>query len=63
MAYKNPIPHFGGKRYRVQMIFNFENWTERKDAASSILEHINKHPKVIEQCLADITPPKEYEKE
>ena len=40
--YKNPVPHFGGKRYAIQIVFDFTEWTEKEDAKKAFEEWIGK---------------------
>lgn len=42
MAYQNPVPHLGGKKFNVNMTFDFEDWTDIEDAKLSIEEYIEK---------------------
>lgn len=59
--YKNPIPHFGGKRYAIHLVFNFDEWTEKEDAKKAFEEWIAKNG-IPENSISNITPLDEYRK-
>lgn len=40
MKYKNPVPHIGGKKFMLKIIFDFDEWTEVPEARDSIDEYI-----------------------
>lgn len=59
--YKNPVPHFGGKRYAIQIVFDFTEWTEKEDAKKALEEWIAKNG-IPENSISNITPLEEYRK-
>lgn len=59
MAYTNPVPHLGGKKFNVNMTFDFEDWTEIEEAKAGIEEYIKRNG-ITAGCICNITPIKEY---
>lgn len=59
MKYKNPVPHIGGKKFMLKIVFDFDEWIEQADARDSICEYIKEHG-INTQNISDITPMEEY---
>lgn len=59
MAYNNPTPHIGGKKFLVHIAFNFEEWTDIEIAKASIEEYIRVDG-LPEGAVSDVTPDKAY---
>lgn len=59
MKYKNPVPHIGGKKFMLKIIFDFDEWTEVPEARDSIVEYIKQHG-INTESVSDITPIEEY---
>lgn len=59
MAYKNPVPRLEGKKFNVNITFDFENWVEIEEAKENIKEYIYRNG-IPDGCISDVTPMKEY---
>lgn len=59
MAYKNPVPYLGGKRWCLEITFNYEDWIEAHDVKRSLEEYIAENG-IPKECLKNITPIEEY---
>ena len=59
MSYKNPVPHLGGKKFAVNMVFDFEDWIEIEEAKENIEEYIKQNG-IPDGCICNVTPIKEY---
>lgn len=57
--YKNPVPHLGGKKFMVKIIFDFDDWIEKEDAVKGIEEYL-KNNGIPSICVSDVTPIEEY---
>jgi len=59
IEYKNPVPHIGGKKFALKMVFTFEEWIESDEAAASIEDYIRRNG-IPASATSDITPLEEY---
>lgn len=62
MAYQNPKPNIGGKRFILRVVVDFDDWIVKPEAAKAILDLLYQNPREVEKHLADITPIEEYYK-
>lgn len=62
MAYQNPKPNIGGKRFILRVVVDFDDWVEKPKAAKAILDLLCQNPSKVEEHLANITPIEEYYK-
>lgn len=59
MAYKNPVPHLGGKKFNVNMTFDFKEFVDLDEAKVNIEEYIRRNG-LPAGTVCDVTPVKEY---
>ena len=59
MAYKNPVPHLGGKKFNVNMTFDFPEWVEIDEAKENIEEYIKRNG-IPKGTISDVTPRSEF---
>ena len=59
MAYQNPVPHLGGKKFNVNVTFDFPDWVEIDEAKENIEEYIRRNG-IPNGAISNITPIKEY---
>ena len=57
--YKNPVPHLGGKKWAIQMVFDYDDWFVKYEVKKSLEEWIKENG-IPESCISNITPIEEY---
>lgn len=41
--YKNPVPHLGGKKWAIQMVFDYDDWIDKYEVKKSLKEWIKEN--------------------
>lgn len=59
MAYQNPVPHLGGKKFNVSITFDFPDWVLLDEAKENIEEYIKRNG-IPNGAISNITPRGEY---
>ena len=59
MAYQNPVPHLGGKKFNVNITFDFDDWLDVDEAKANIEEYIRRNG-LPNGVVCNVTPTTDY---